>query len=113
MNTISQHTKKKKQENYKHLSYFSGKYFFNDKSQNYLLFQPVLEYLQTTSTTISNYRALDWRPKGLSNEIIKPLTITNNCLASYINFYNNYKIRLTFDGSCIKQEKYLSLLKML
>lgn len=28
VNTISQHTKKKKQENYKHLSYFSGKYFF-------------------------------------------------------------------------------------
>ena len=72
MNTAStQHAKKKKNGKITKIgklqTYFFGKRIFgNDKSQNYSVFQPILEYLQTTAT-INNYRALDLKSKGLSN----------------------------------------------
>ena len=34
-----------------------------------------------------------WKPKGLSDESIKPITTSNNSLAPLISYYG-YKIRL-------------------
>ena len=49
-----------------------AKYLIKDGSQNYFLFQPVLRYFQVSRTNV-NTKAMVWKPKGLSDEIIKPL----------------------------------------
>ena len=43
-------------------------------------------------------RVLSWRSKGVSNENIKPPTISNYGL--------NPKIRVQFTGSCLKQSNF-------
>lgn len=42
--------------------------------------------------------------KGLSDEINKPATASNNNLAPELN-HNNTKLRVKLDRSCLKQEK--------
>ena len=44
------------------------------------------------------------KSKGLSNEIIKTPTTSNNFLNSLLD-YVNAKIRVQFNGSCLKQDK--------
>ena len=46
----------------------------------------------------------EWKSKGLSDESIKPPTLSNNSLAPLIDNYS-YKIRLKFNGSCLTQPK--------
>ena len=49
---------------------------------------------------------LSWKSKGLSDETIKlPLT-SDNSLNPLIDYVDN-KIRLKFNGSCLKQQKVL------
>ena len=45
-----------------------------------------------------------WKYKGLSNEIIKPPTTSNNSLASKLSYFGT-KARVKFNGSCLKQDK--------
>ena len=42
--------------------------------------------------------------KGLSNEKIWPLTISNNSLCPKLKCHNS-KIRVEFEGSCLKPDK--------
>ena len=42
--------------------------------------------------------------KGLSNEKIWPLTISNNSLSPKLKCHNS-KIRVEFEGSCLKPDK--------
>ena len=49
-------------------------------------------------------RILSWECKGLSNEIIKSTTTSNNSLAQELNYFIN-KINVKFNGSCLKQDK--------
>ena len=52
------------------LSYFIGKnYFENDGTQNYLVFQPIDNYLKFNPKT---GLLSEWKSKGLSDKIIKP-----------------------------------------
>ena len=44
----------------------------------------------------------EWKSDGLSDEIIKPPTTSDNSLA--LNYVGN-RIRVKSDGSCLKQEK--------
>ena len=46
-----------------------------------------------------------WKSKYLPNEIIKPPVTSDNSLNSSICYNNSVKIRVKFDGSCLKQEK--------
>ena len=51
-------------------SYFIGKnYFENDGTQNYLVFQPIDNYLKVNPKT---GLFSEWKSKGLSDKIIKP-----------------------------------------
>ena len=43
-----------------------------------------------------------WKPRGLSDESIKHPTLSNNSLAPSLN-HTNTNMRVTFDGSCLKQ----------
>ena len=45
-----------------------------------------------------------WPSKGLSDEIIKPPTTSDNSLNSKVSYYGS-KARLQFRGSCLKQDK--------
>ena len=42
-----------------------------------------------------------WKSKGLSAEIIKPSTTSNNSLTPALNYYGT-KTRAKFTGSCLK-----------
>ena len=62
----------------------------------------VLSANKTVSANDSNI--LSWKSKGLSNESIKAPTTSNKILNPTLNFVST-KIRVKFNGDCLKQEK--------
>ena len=83
--------------------YFRGKiYFEDDGTQNWLVFQPMQKYFKTVSANDSN--TVSWKSKGLSDESFKPPAAFNKILNPSLNFVGN-KIRVKFNGDCLKQEK--------
>ena len=83
--------------------YFCFKsYFENDGTQNYLVFQPTLGYLKRFSNTIDHI--LPWKSKGLSDESIKPPSISTSILNSLLNYVGT-KIGVEFKGSCLRHDK--------
>ena len=90
-------------KNYRHFiqSIFVVKsHFENDDTQNYLVFQPKQKYFKRVSNT-NNY-ILQWKSKGLSDENVKPPSTRFNKLNSLLNYVGT-KIRVKFEGSCLKQ----------
>ena len=78
-------------------NYFIGKsHFDEDGTQNYLVFQPLNKYFKLITNTLS---ILLWQSKGLSTKNIDPPTTS---LSPSINYVDN-KIRVKFNGSCLKQ----------
>ena len=49
-------------------------------------------------------RISSWKSKGLSDEIIKPTTTSDNSLTPALSYIGN-KARVKFDGGCLKQDK--------
>ena len=77
-------------------SHCTGKSHFDvDGTQNYLVFQPLNKYFKLITNTLS---ILLWQSKGLSNENIDTPTTS---LSPSINYVGN-KIRVKFNGSCLK-----------
>ena len=72
-----------------------------DRSQNYLVFQPVHKYIKIIANT--KYIS-EWKSKGLSEESIKPFPASDNSLASLIDYYS-YNKRVEFNGSILRQPK--------
>ena len=72
-----------------------------DGFQAYLIFQPVYKYFKMITNT--NYIS-SWKSKGLSAESIKPFPTSDNSLTTIID-YNNYNIRVKFNGSILQQLK--------
>ena len=82
--------------------YFRGKsHFEDDGTQNYLVFQTTYRYFKRVSNT--NNHILSWKPKGLSDESIKP-PATNNILNPLLDYVGT-KTREEFKGSYLKQDK--------
>ena len=83
-------------------SLFIGQsYFNNDGAQLYLIFQTIHKTITTFlgfPNTIS-----EWESQGLSNEKFKPLHTANKSLSPKLLWYNS-RIKLKFNGSCLKQE---------
>ena len=78
-------------------NYFIGKsHFDEDGTQNYLAFQPLNKYFKLITNTLSISL---WQSKGLSTKNIDPPTTS---LSPSINYVGN-KIRVKFNGSCLKQ----------
>ena len=75
------------------LSYYRGKQYFDEGSgkQNYLVFLPKGKYFKLNSVVGVIDRVLLWQFKGISNESIKPPTISNNSLNPRLR-YNDTKI---------------------
>ena len=66
------------------------------------MFQTVYRYFKTVSANESNI--LSWKSKGLSDESIKPPTTSNKVLNPLVDYVGT-KIRVKFNGDCLKQEK--------
>ena len=72
-----------------------------DGTQNYLVFKP----LHKCFTVIANTKYIsEWKFKGLSDESIKPPATSDNSLSPLIDYLGD-KIRLKFNGGCLKQPK--------
>ena len=83
-------------------SYFIAKsYFEEDGTQNYFVFQPMNKYCEVIVNT--DYVS-SWKSKGLSDEIIKPPSTSDNSLTSALSYYST-KTRVKFTGSCLQQPK--------
>ena len=79
-------------------SYFIGKnYFEEDGNQNYLLFQPISRCFKINGKYI-----LSWKSNGLYDETITPYPTSGNSLTPMVDHYGT-RIRLQFNGSCLKQ----------
>ena len=72
-----------------------------DGSQAYSIFQPLYRYFETI--TNANYLS-SLKSIGLSAESIRPPTTSDNSLTPELS-YVDYRIRVTFTGSCLKQPK--------
>ena len=89
-------------------SYFIGKsHFEKDGIQTYLVFQPIIRYFKVNTVVGVTDYVLSWKSKGLSAEIIKPSTASDNSFTPTINYYYAAKIRVKFTGSCLKQPKVI------
>ena len=83
-------------------SYFTGKsHFEEDGNQNDLVFRPLDKYFKVITDT--DYVS-SWKSKGLSAEIIKPPSTSDNSLTPAVSYYGT-KTRVKFTGSCLKQPK--------
>ena len=75
--------------------------FEEDGTQNYLVFQPLNKYFTLITNPLS---FLPWQSKRLSTENIDPPTTS---LSPSINYVDN-KVRVKFNGSCLKQSNKLT-----
>ena len=78
------------------------KYFEEDGTQNYLVFQPISRYFRINGKYI-----LSQKSKGLSDETITPYSTSDNSLTPLIDHYGT-SIRLKFNRSCLKQPNKLT-----
>ena len=91
------------ENNIKKLQTFDSSYFRGKKygTQNSLVFQPIFRYFKVNTITDVTTYVLLRKSKGLSNEIIKPPSTSDNTPSmDYIN--NTDKIRVEGTGSCLK-----------
>ena len=79
-------------------------HFEEDRTKNYLVFQPMHRYFRLIANT--KYIS-EWKCKGLSDETIKPPATPDNSLSPLIDYLGN-KIRLKFNGGCLKQQNKLT-----
>ena len=86
------------------LDYFIGKsHFEEDGAQNYLVFQPIKGYFKIIAN--SEYIS-SWKSKGLSNETTTPYATSDNRITPLIDHYGS-KVKIKFNGSCLKQPNKL------
>ena len=88
------------------MGYFRGKnYFDEDGTQNYLVFLSIFRYFKiNTINNLTNY-VLSWQSKGLSAESVQLPTTSDNSLTPTLSYYYPSKIRVKFNGSCLKHDK--------
>ena len=82
-------------------------YLEEDRTQNYLVFQPIFRYFEIYTTNNTTNYVLSWKSKGLSSESIKAPTTSDNSLIPTLNYYYPSKIRVEFARSCLKQDKVI------
>ena len=73
-------------------------YFDEDGTQNYLVFQSILEYFTLNSSCVTK-----WKSKRLPNESLEAVSASSNTLNPLINYYGD-KVRLKFTGSVLQQK---------
>ena len=64
----------------------------------------MIRHFKINTINTTNY-ILSWKSKGLSDEVIKPPTTSDNSITPTISYYHAFNIRVKFTGSCLKQDK--------
>ena len=84
-------------------SYFCGKkYFDEDGSQNYDIFQPISKYLKVAYVNDINY-ILSWKSRGLIDIKIESIKTYNYLINPRIDNYDMSKIRIKLNGSFLNR----------
>ena len=84
--------------------YFLGKsHFEEDGTQNYVVFQPGQRYFKRIVGVGNNNYVYYWKSKGLSDEKINSIKTSDYGLTPYLDYYDTNKIRVKFNGGCLKQ----------
>ena len=89
--------------------YFRGKrHFEEDGTQNYLVFQRMQRCFKridgVDNGNYGNY-VYYWKSKGFSDEKINSIKTNDYGLTPYLDYYNAAKIRVKFNGGCLKQDR--------
>ena len=85
--------------------YFRGKsHFEEDGTQNYLVLQQIQRYFKRIDGVGNGTYVYYWKSKRLSDEKINSIKTSEYGLTLYLDYYNTNKIRLKFNGGCLKQD---------
>ena len=85
--------------------YFRGKnHFEEDGAKDYLVFQPMCRYFKKISGVGNGKCIYFWKSKDLSDERINSITASSYSITPELSYYGS-KIRVKFNGSCLKQDK--------
>ena len=83
--------------------YFRSKsHFEEDGTHNFLVFQPIQRCFKIIYNVDNKNYVYHWKSKGLSDE--NSIKTTDNGLTPYLDYYDVAKIRLKFNGACLKQD---------
>ena len=86
--------------------YFRGKgHFEEDGPQNHLVFQPIQRYFKGIAGVGKGNYIYYWKSKGLSDERTNSIQTPDYGFSPYLNYYSPNKIRVKFDGDCLKQDR--------
>ena len=85
-------------------SYFIGKSNFEeDRTQNYLVFQPTYRYFKQIAGVGIGHYIYYWKSNGLSDERTNSIKTPNHSTTPNLDYYGN-KTKVEFNGSCLKQD---------
>ena len=86
-------------------TYFRGKSDFEeDGMQNYLVFQPIKRNFKMIAGVGNDRYISYWKSKGLCDERINSIKTSDYGITPYLRYYDTNKIRVKFDGGCLKQD---------
>ena len=88
----------------KTLSYFKGKDHFGEDGTNCLVFQTINKYFKRIIGVANGEYIYFSKSKDLSHEKINSITASNYSITPSLD-YLGAKIRVKFNGSCLKQDK--------
>ena len=85
--------------------YFRGKSCFEEHgTQNYLVFQAIQRYFKIIASVGNRNHICYWKSKGLSNERSNSIETSAYGINPYLRYGDTNKIRVKFDGGCLKQD---------
>ena len=87
------------------LIYLKDKSHFEENgTQNYLVFQPIQRCFKRIVGVGNGNYIYYWKSKRLSDERINCIKISDYGIIPYLSYYDTNKIRVKFDGGCLKQD---------
>ena len=89
----------KKIQKFDSILFIGQSYFFNDRAQLYLIFEPLYYTLKRLGDT---EKIVSRKSTGSLTEKYITLTTTDNSVCPSIRWYTNYNFGLVFKGSCLR-----------
>ena len=74
--------------------------------QNYLVYQPIYRYFKRVTGVGSGNYVNFWKSNGLSDENITPPATTDYSFTPKFSYLHT-KMRVEFNGSCLKKDKIM------
>ena len=88
------------------MSYFRGKSDFEENGmQNYLVFQPIHRYVKRIVNVVNDKYVYYLKSKRLSDKTINSIKTPDYWITPYLIYYDFNKIRVKFDGDCLKKDQ--------